>query len=210
MSQATEAVKFPGAHAGPARWGALRRPDPQRCCQQRGPDPEISGRKGVISSLILSFIHTEQRPHTGALFCYFKHDFDEILHLFDFYGMLFLALSMSGKRLPPLLSGRRFFAPISFWKGGLTMVYPQWTRADTVFRGGNRAQLRFPHWRATARLLRQLPRTRFPLPKNSEGLSIVQKSGLARKRTTVGWPGICRQVCRGPFLWAEAGAHLGR
>lgn len=36
--------------------------------------------------------------------------------------MLFLALSMSGKRLAPLLSGRRFFAPISFWKGGLTMV----------------------------------------------------------------------------------------
>ena len=38
----------------------------------------------------------------------------------------------------------------------------------------------------TARLLRQPPRTRFPLPKNSEGLSGEQKSGLARKRTTVG------------------------
>ena len=120
VSQATEAVKFPGAHAWPARWGALRRSNSQRRGQQRRPDPKISGRKGVISSLILSFIHTEPRPHKGALFCYFKHDFDEILHLFDFYGMFFLALSMSGKRLAPLLSGRRFFAPISFWKGGLT------------------------------------------------------------------------------------------
>ena len=64
--------------------------------------------------------------------------------------------------------------------------YPRWTRANTVFRSGNRAQLRFPHGRASARLLRQPPRTRFPLPKNSGGLSSEQKSGLARKRTTVG------------------------
>ena len=61
--------------------------------------------------------------------------------------------------------------------------YPRWTRANTVFRGGNRARLRFPHGRASARLLRQPPRSRFPLPKNSEGLSGEQKSGLARTMT---------------------------
>ena len=89
---------------------------------------------------------------------------------------------------PPLDRGGvsnflRISAPAAFCKHS----YPRWTRANTVFRGGNRAQLRFPHCRATARLLRQPPRTRFPLPKNSEGLSGEQKSGLARKRTTVGW-----------------------
>ena len=65
--------------------------------------------------------------------------------------------------------------------------YPQWTRGNTVFRGQNDRQLRYPRCRATARRPRLPCWPRFLLPKNSKGPAGEKKWGLARKRTKVGW-----------------------